>query len=333
MSSSPTDSMASHDHAQSDPSPQLWCGPSTPTEATVYLRWPTSELSAASDLQATIRGPYCEWARTLPATFDFQAESPGLWKTIVLDPVFWAPDFPARYRVQWKYAKLDNSQHMPSRPASGQRELAIRQWGVRTNHLWLNGHRWVWRAAAVGTWPLNQLANCHEHLLGIVLPNLNQEWLQRASVLGVNVGLRLATSRPADGATSAETIQAVIDDLREASKWPAVMMAILPTSLDVPRESLRAAAPNLLLAGDLPPGVPRDGQPTIPRWCDVLLAHDNPDQLMSIRSFAPTLPTIARRLLPHLPNEAADARRQCEQLQRDLVERFDLSGYQVEYAT
>jgi hypothetical protein len=53
-------------------------------------------------LQGTLRGPYCELARTLPAEFRFQDLGPqqiGLARAIVPDPCVWSPELPLLYQV------------------------------------------------------------------------------------------------------------------------------------------------------------------------------------------------------------------------------------------
>jgi beta-galactosidase/beta-glucuronidase len=53
-------------------------------------------------LSGTLRGPYCETARTLPAEIPFRDLSPkksGLAQAIVPDPCLWSPELPHLYRV------------------------------------------------------------------------------------------------------------------------------------------------------------------------------------------------------------------------------------------
>ncbi len=330
MSSSPAGSITSEESRPPLELPQLWCGPATPNEATVWMRGPEVAPSGENPsvpIEATLRGPYCEWARTLPATFRFEPQEPGVWKATVLDPVFWSPDFPARYRVQWTYAerkdaKVDSPDTPIARPLNGQRELAIRQWGVRGEHLWLNGNRWVFRAASGMNWTAEELAACHDQLLSFVVPEPNRQWLQPASLLGIAAGVRPPIDSPS----------ALRDAVLHAAQWPAVMLLLLPATMAVSRESLRALAPNLLLVAEEASDVADDDTRPIPDWCDALLTHDRWQRIQTIREQAPKLPLMTRRILPGHAGSTEAARRACERLQRDLVERFDLSGYLVEYS-
>lgn len=53
-------------------------------------------------LRGTLRGPYCETARTLPAEIAFRDLAPkenGLAEAIVPDPCVWSPELPHLYEV------------------------------------------------------------------------------------------------------------------------------------------------------------------------------------------------------------------------------------------
>lgn len=54
------------------------------------------------ELRGTLRGPYCETARTLPAEIPFRDMGPketGLAEAIVPDPCVWSPELPHLYQV------------------------------------------------------------------------------------------------------------------------------------------------------------------------------------------------------------------------------------------
>jgi hypothetical protein len=54
-------------------------------------------------LRGTLRGPFCERARTLPADFPFRdlsPQQPGSAEAIVTDPCMWTSEMPHVYRVE-----------------------------------------------------------------------------------------------------------------------------------------------------------------------------------------------------------------------------------------
>jgi Glycosyl hydrolases family 2 len=87
---------------------ELTVGEVTAMEGRVIIQFrPPAEPGAADGpqpitLRGTLRGPYCEKARTLPAEFPFQDLSPARPLTaeaVVPDPCLWSPDLPHLYRA------------------------------------------------------------------------------------------------------------------------------------------------------------------------------------------------------------------------------------------
>jgi hypothetical protein len=87
---------------------ELTVGELTAMEGRVMIQFrPPAELGAAVGdepfiLRGTLRGPYCEKARTLPAEFPFRDLSPARPLTaeaVVPDPCLWSPDLPHLYRA------------------------------------------------------------------------------------------------------------------------------------------------------------------------------------------------------------------------------------------
>jgi hypothetical protein len=70
-------------------------------EARVQARYIGKATGVA--LSGTIRGPFCEKARTLPAEFKFHERDPtdsAVAEAIVPDPFTWSPEVPHVYRVE-----------------------------------------------------------------------------------------------------------------------------------------------------------------------------------------------------------------------------------------
>jgi hypothetical protein len=76
-------------------------------EARVIVRFDatsahTDQQPNSVTLRGTLRGPFCESARTLPAEFPFYAllaaQRPAA-EAVVPDPCFWSPELPHLYRA------------------------------------------------------------------------------------------------------------------------------------------------------------------------------------------------------------------------------------------
>ena len=86
---------------------EIFVGDVNDVEARVFARFqPASCQRAGSEpivLRGTLRGPYCETARTLPAEMAFRdlgPIQPGLAEAIVPDPCVWSAELPHLYEVE-----------------------------------------------------------------------------------------------------------------------------------------------------------------------------------------------------------------------------------------
>jgi hypothetical protein len=77
---------------------EISVGDVTDMEARVYARYcGTCEAT----LEGTIRGPFCDRGRTLPAEFCFRtsAEQPASAEALITEPCMWTADMPQLYQV------------------------------------------------------------------------------------------------------------------------------------------------------------------------------------------------------------------------------------------
>src|SRR5438045_8862035 len=83
---------------------ELFYGATDPAVTHVYVRWSAMlEASSQSTLAGTVRGPFSQLARTLPATVSLADQGPGeslLARAILPDPCYWTPGAPYLYTVQ-----------------------------------------------------------------------------------------------------------------------------------------------------------------------------------------------------------------------------------------
>jgi hypothetical protein len=84
---------------------EIYVGDVSDMEARVYARFqPAMDERLGKQgpivLRGTLRGPYCERARTLPAEYLFRDLEPaqsGLAEAVVTDPCLWSEDLPHVY--------------------------------------------------------------------------------------------------------------------------------------------------------------------------------------------------------------------------------------------
>jgi hypothetical protein len=78
----------------------IFVGDVTDVEARVIARYQGATMGVV--LSGTLRGPFCEKARTLPADFefrDFGNENGMQVETVVSDPCMWTPEMPHLYQA------------------------------------------------------------------------------------------------------------------------------------------------------------------------------------------------------------------------------------------
>ena len=87
---------------------EIYVGDVSDMEARVYARYRPKTEGHHQDqesvvLRGTLRGPFCERARTLPAEYAFRdlgPAKPGLAEVVVTDPCLWSEDLPHVYHAE-----------------------------------------------------------------------------------------------------------------------------------------------------------------------------------------------------------------------------------------
>lgn len=334
---------------------ELFYGAASNNLARIYARVaangafhePYQELS----LSGFVRGPECEYSRTLPATSPLVAQAPGeslLAQAIVPDPCFWTPDVPSRYQVQVELrrgkAVIDTVE----------RELAIRNFGPRGKSLFLEGKRWVLRGVHVEQCtphaprevdsddpggqphklPSRELANrphaereeyidltaWREARAAMIVASPSDELCRQATRLGVFLVALV-------GGTDDE----IIAELRNLTRFGAVAVAIVQ-SREIPASVLRSAAPNLVLAqgiggdsaillGDRPNYFVYSG-------AEMAFVEMHDSERFAGRVNNCPYPVVAWRPIQK-PISISEARAAIDDLQRDLAPYGDYAGYLV----
>lgn len=301
---------------------ELFYGAASNNLARVYARLvtigalhaPYEEMS----LSGFVRGPECEYGRTLPATTKLVDRGPGeslLAEAIVPDPCFWTPDVPSRYRV-----------HVELRRGGAvvetvERELAIRNFGPRGKSLFLEGQRWVLRGVCADNPSVAELPDWREARAAMVVTEPSDELCREATRLGVFLVAYVGGSG-----------DEVFLELHRLARFGAVAVAIIQSG-EIAIGELRRAAPNLVFAQD------------IGRDSPILLGNSPPYYTFpgaemafvevgeSVRYFATRVgnslhPVVAWRR-NHDSLSISEARVAIDDLQRDLAPYGDYAGYVV----
>ena len=156
---------------------------------------------SGSQIHGEIRGPFCRYARTLPASYPIRNG-----RAKVIDPCYWTPSLPYRYELKLHVDRLDGGTVMHQF-----------LWGLRwcvphKADVWLNGKRYVLRAISLASEDAGEvdLLQLRQLACSLMLKSPTNEICEEASDLGV---MLFATS---DSSTA---------DIRQWGKYPAVHFA------------------------------------------------------------------------------------------------------------
>ena len=285
---------------------ELFFGDTSPSLALVVARLPAAALPAGGTLVATLLGPECRTARTLPVRLGFDPpRARGQWLELhcrLTDPCFWSPATPLLYRVQ-----------IELREASGERQvverlLGIRRFGVAGRNLRLDGKRWVLRAVAPAEVTPELLPAYRQVEATLLVDTPPDEVCEAASQMGLRLAVRLSCR---DGLS---------EQLRRLSQWPAVWLVAIPGA----PPALAEAPRNVVLAQwvDSPQEIVAGGE----HWPAFVEVGASPEAFAR-RVNRSEAPVVAVRLVP--PADVSRLRAGCDELQRELAAVGEFAGYAV----
>lgn len=292
---------------------EIFFGATSGMESQIYAR-----ITGCDGVRLTghVRGPYCAYANTLPTDFALRplgTENTTTVHALVADPCFWTPELPFLYDVTITVAAEGREQE------TVQRKIGIRPLAVAANDFRYAGRRYVMRMVDLA---MVAEAFCdRDELLavsrktgtGLLAGSLEESLAVEASREGVLLAARV----------EGDDEEMVTRALRRLARWPAVAMAVLDDRIDLPRE-LSQRAPNLILACQLT----RTLQGDPPAWAQVLLVDQVALQRGDVPLSAITQPVIViKQLAAAVP--LLEARRFCDDLQRETAPLGDLAGYIV----
>ncbi|MCH2114457.1 MAG: hypothetical protein MK171_06055 [Pirellulales bacterium] len=286
------------------------------SEATVYLQAHPDEAIVC--IEGRLRGPYCKWARTLPAEYVVKphAECPsrgGLAQVLVLEPCYWTPHLPFQYELQ---LSLHDSR-------GNARELAatvgLRQWGVEGCNLLLDRRRIVLRGMSSAPLTLERIDAAREAETALLVDPPSVELCAAASRMGVPlvVDLRhlgadfIAAWRRLSWCASVLVVILTADQVnRTRAAGETGTQALIALSITANTSGTAAARVACdLYAIDLQPGE----RP--PAW-----VADCPLPVFGIRHEANGF-------------QRGSERNSCDQLQSEWAPQFDLAGYFLRLGT
>ncbi len=259
------------------------------TESEVLVE--LGDLSGVQVRSFQLRGPRCERARTLPATF--QADQNGT--LLVTDPCYWTPQLPFLYDVELTLQQADEA------TTTWKHTVGLRRWEIDGRNLFRERRRIVLRAVVVDDFDAEDLPTAVEAEMALVVRDPSGAFLQRASELGVPVVADLRGLSP---------------DIVSYTWQPSVALVLLDNAASKPH-AIRTASVTHPACGFAEAA-----------WADVIAAELNETELPPAWAATCEKPMIAIRRQGAYA-ELAQARRACDQLQADLAPQFDLAGYFV----
>ena len=291
-----------HHHA----SPIL--GDSVDSSARFYVR--AHAGADIAELGGTLRGPKCEFARTLPAEYSLrqatvESNRLNLAEVLVTDPCYWTPSLPYLYELQLTVTKRSGETFLHTE------EIGLRRWSANGRNLILERRRIVLRGLHISNVSVEQLQEARAADSALLVAHPGDHLCAEASRLGVML-LAVLT----------DVGDALADELARFSWFPAVMM-VLVSGAQV--KSLVRSPSNLIaqiVAGDmLSDTVANSSVDAIA--VEIAAGESPPTMVASVRK-----PVIAIRTGTAYAEMLA-ARAVCDRLQAELSPEFDLAGYFV----
>jgi len=293
----------------------VFYGRVTDSMAQVYVRVARSGPDDARTVSGWIHGPLCALSHTLPATIalrDMGTGSTLLGAVAVPDPCFWSPQLPALYDV---HVELRQESRVVT---TFDQTIGIRRLGAAGRNLLWEGKRWVLRGVGsqrkiILAEPDDEyVATFRDASAAMVLVDPVKSICCSASQAGVVIIAHLTD--PAK----------IEEQLTELGRSGSVAVVILPTDIAASAPALHNAAPNLLLAqhfGGETAVNPAD-------WADLIVCQvSEPARFHDLIAACP-LPIVAQRRLNET-DSVAEARNECDRIQRDLAPAGDYAGYLI----
>lgn len=286
---------------------EIFYGDTSESRSTVYARLAVDGDANGLSLAGRVTGPECLYSRTLTSTIPLRDLGSGpalLAEAVVPDPCFWSPEMPSLYDVVLELRR--DGQVIET----ATRQFGIRMFGCRGRNLLFNGRRWVCRGVFRSKGVTDDLSVWRETATSMIELLPNDALCEASSRQGVFL-VPVISGSPEE----------VLLEVRRIARWPSVGLAIIDAS-GLDKDQMLRSALNVVLAQCFSGGdrVEPEG------WASAVAGYVNEPQSFDRQFTECHLPVLGIRR-----NDAtatlADARRECDRLQRDLAPFGDFSGY------
>ena len=266
------------------------------TESEVLVEMCDMSQGRIRAFQGQLRGPHCERAHTLPATFQTSHREPLL----VIDPCYWTPQLPMLYDVQLALELADGS------TAEWKHTVGLRRWEIDGRNLLRERKRIVLRAAVTTNFRAEDLSAAVAAEVALVVCDPSEAFLQWASELGVPLVVDL---RGEEGNLSPKLL---------SYAWqPAIELVLLDKG--VPNKPHAVKLGHVIQPACVFAEAP---------WADVIVIELSETERPPAWAATCDKPVIAIRSQGAYA-ELSQARHGCDRLQAELAPQFDLAGYFV----
>ncbi len=282
-------------------------GHSVDSEARIYVCGPKDRT--IESVQGSLRGPQCEFARTLAAEHPVQRlsgqpEQEHMAQVLITDPCYWTPQLPFRYELNLELqeagGKIKTKTH----------QIGLRRWGTNGKHLWLESKRTVLRGAGVDLAHFEETDAVRQDQTALLVSIPPNGLCDMANRLGLPLVI--------DMCHSGASLDA---DLRRLTWNPAALIALLR-----PEQMQSTYQSSMLLAQCIAASTTKSEATSVE--CDLYALELNPGELPPLWLATCQKPVLAIRRGTSYSDLLA-GRMYSDRLQRELAPQFDFSGYFV----
>ncbi len=270
------------------------------TEQHARILLTACEDSSIAEITGTLRGPYCEFAKTLTADFALKPSNAGSVEALVIEPCYWTSQLPFWYDLRLKLQMQDGSEREQLLP------VGIKRCYCEGRNFRLESKRIVLRGLRHHSPTKNDLQQARERETALVVKNPTTEVCQVASRLGVPLVVDLRNS-----------IGSGIENVSQLHWYPAVMLILVDVAQLQSRVSRQCFAAACVSANNPQPNA----------ICDAFAVELTSGERPPAWAATCNKPVIAIR--KDAASEINSARAGCDRLQAELAPEFDLAGYFV----